>query len=64
MGAGWEQLRALNIPERSSMDTDGPAPTCKSYISTGQRSLGAIVHTEGVLEPTSTALNCTKALVN
>jgi hypothetical protein len=64
VGAVWEQLRALNMPERSSMDLNGTAPTCKSLIFAGQRGIGAIVHTEGVLEPTSTALNCAKRLVN
>src|SRR5687768_12918408 len=40
------------------------APTCRSLISAGQRVFGTIVHTEGVLEPTSTALNCSKPQVN
>ena len=43
------------------MDLNGPTPTCKSA---GQRGIGAIVHTEGILEPTSTALKCTKPLGN
>jgi hypothetical protein len=64
VGADWEQLRAVNMPERSSMDLNGPALTCKSHISAGQRSLGVIVHTEGVLEAASTALNCAKVQVN
>jgi hypothetical protein len=64
VGADWEQLRGLNVPERSSMDLNGPAPTCKSLVFAGQRGIGAIVHTEGVLEPTSTALNCAKPQFN
>ena len=64
MGADWEQLGALNLLERSSMDLNRPAPTCKSRTSAGQRGIGAIVHTEGVLGPTSTVLNCAKPQVN
>lgn len=46
------------------MDVNGTAPTCKSLVSAGQRGIGAIVHTEGVLETASTALNCAKVQVN
>ena len=48
MGADWEQLRALNVPERSLMDLNGTAPTCRSLVFAGQHSLGTIVHTEEV----------------
>src|SRR5688500_2269979 len=48
VGADWEQLRALNMLERSSMDLNRPVPTCKSHVSAVQRSLRAIVHTEEV----------------
>jgi hypothetical protein len=53
VGADRAQLRVLlNMPERSSIDLNGPAPTCKSFVFAGQRGISAIVHTEGVLEPT------------
>lgn len=42
-GADWEQLRAFNMPKRSSMDLNGSALTCKSLDSAGQRGIGAIV---------------------
>jgi hypothetical protein len=42
------------------MDLNGPAPTCRSLVSAGQCGLRSIVHTEGVPEPTPTALNCAK----
>lgn len=48
MGADWEQLRALNLPERSSMDLNGPAPTCWSHVSAGPSDLVTIVRTEAI----------------
>jgi len=42
----WEQLRALNMPERSSMDLNETAQTCRGLIFAGQRGPRDIVHTE------------------
>jgi hypothetical protein len=64
VGADWEQFRALNVPERSLTDLNEPTLTRRIFVSAGQRSLLAIVHTEGVLEPAPTALNYAKPLVN
>lgn len=63
-GAKGEQTYALNSPERSSTDLNGPALTCESPIFTGQRDMPNIVHTYGLFEVCSTDLNCIEPQVN
>jgi hypothetical protein len=63
-GAKWEQAYALNGPERTSTALNGPALTCGSPISAGQRDIPNIVHTYELLQLTSTDLNYIKPQVN
>ena len=47
-GAAGEHDRALNGCERHATVLNGPALTCGSCVSAGQRTLLGIVHTEEV----------------